>query len=50
MIQQFLQTLWNNLHHYRMAPDDPKMMEEWVPCEKCCKWYHESCAELKRVC
>ena len=32
-----------------MSPDDPKMMDEWVSCNKCCNWYHESCAELNGV-
>jgi len=27
------------------TPNDSKINDEWVRCEGCFKWYHESCAE-----
>lgn len=27
------------------ATNDAKMNDEWVRCQGCCKWFHESCTE-----
>lgn len=26
--------------------NDTRINDEWVRCEGCCKWYHETCAEI----
>jgi len=35
-------------HRYG-AGDDPKLSDDWVPCQSCSCWYHSTCAEVAGV-
>jgi len=31
------------------AKNDTRMCDDWIKCQECSKWYHESCAEIVGV-
>ena len=31
-------------------PEDPKATEEWVKCDPCSAWFHETCGEENGIC